>query len=70
MNNDTNATCIDLYQPLKRLSMICSYKLRNFNYCRKCKVTKSPQWRGGPSGFRTLCNRCGLKYARNKLYKK
>jgi GATA zinc finger len=33
-------------------------------YCRQCGVTESPEWRVGPEGRRTLCNACGLQYAR------
>jgi hypothetical protein len=71
MNNNMNDDMIndneidsELYQPLYMLSMVCSYKLSTFKYCYKCNITETPAWRRGPSGLRTLCNRCGLKYAR------
>ncbi|KAI8869349.1 GATA-domain-containing protein [Ramicandelaber brevisporus] len=32
--------------------------------CRKCGATDTPEWRRGPEGSRTLCNACGLQYAK------
>ncbi|PCD26858.1 hypothetical protein AU210_013278 [Fusarium oxysporum f. sp. radicis-cucumerinum] len=34
--------------------------------CEFCHVTKTPKWRSGPSGRRTLCNVCGLLYAKRE----
>ncbi|KAF8605817.1 hypothetical protein BDV93DRAFT_604844 [Ceratobasidium sp. AG-I] len=36
--------------------------------CASCQATSTPEWRRGPLGPRTLCNACGLVYA--KLMKK
>lgn len=36
--------------------------------CEGCGATSTPEWRRGPLGPRTLCNACGLVYA--KLLKK
>ncbi|OAX41044.1 hypothetical protein K503DRAFT_713418 [Rhizopogon vinicolor AM-OR11-026] len=36
--------------------------------CLGCSATSTPEWRRGPLGPRTLCNACGLVYA--KLLKK
>ncbi|KAJ8694767.1 hypothetical protein PTI98_007417 [Pleurotus ostreatus] len=36
--------------------------------CLGCKATSTPEWRRGPMGPRTLCNACGLVYA--KMIKK
>ncbi|KAI6124851.1 hypothetical protein EV401DRAFT_1147009 [Pisolithus croceorrhizus] len=36
--------------------------------CLGCQATSTPEWRRGPLGPRTLCNACGLVYA--KLLKK
>ncbi|KAK4758706.1 hypothetical protein SAY87_020007 [Trapa incisa] len=30
--------------------------------CVECHTTKTPMWRGGPAGPRSLCNACGIKY--------
>ncbi|CAE6451677.1 unnamed protein product [Rhizoctonia solani] len=34
--------------------------------CTMCKRTDSPQWRKGPDGSNTLCNSCGLQWARTQ----
>ncbi|CAE6474100.1 unnamed protein product [Rhizoctonia solani] len=34
--------------------------------CSMCKRTDSPQWRKGPIGPNTLCNSCGLQWARTQ----
>jgi len=33
--------------------------------CESCGTTDSPEWRRGPSGHRSLCNKCGLRYYRS-----
>ncbi|KAI3919210.1 hypothetical protein MKX01_029231 [Papaver californicum] len=35
--------------------------------CLHCEITKTPQWREGPMGPRTLCNACGVCYNRGRL---
>ncbi|CAI0648748.1 unnamed protein product [Colletotrichum noveboracense] len=35
-------------------------------YCHKCRRTDTPQWRLGPDGPMTLCNVCGLMYAKRR----
>jgi len=39
--------------------------------CLGCAATSTPEWRRGPMGPRTLCNACGLVYAKmiKKRYK-
>ncbi|GAM23173.1 hypothetical protein SAMD00019534_063480 [Acytostelium subglobosum LB1] len=32
--------------------------------CYKCKTTTTPEWRKGPDGPATLCNACGLSFAK------
>jgi hypothetical protein len=34
--------------------------------CESCQTSHSPEWRRGPSGHRTLCNACGLRYSRSR----
>ncbi len=35
--------------------------------CQACGVIESPLWRKGPSGKRTLCNSCGIKWNSGQL---
>ncbi|KAF4767493.1 hypothetical protein HAV15_009597 [Penicillium sp. str.  len=32
--------------------------------CHSCNRSETPEWRRGPDGSRTLCNACGLHYAK------
>jgi len=32
--------------------------------CEHCQTGQTPEWRTGPNGPKTLCNRCGLRYAK------
>lgn len=34
--------------------------------CPYCDTTKAPEWRLGPLGRNTLCNRCGLRWKKSK----
>lgn len=36
--------------------------------CTHCQITKTPQWREGPNGPKTLCNACGVRYRSGRLY--
>ncbi|KAM7278031.1 hypothetical protein ACFE04_005165 [Oxalis oulophora] len=35
--------------------------------CTHCETTKTPQWREGPMGPKTLCNACGVRYRSGRL---
>ncbi|EGC38925.1 hypothetical protein DICPUDRAFT_96721 [Dictyostelium purpureum] len=35
-------------------------------YCHNCGTKNTPEWRRGPSGPATLCNACGLAYAKKQ----
>jgi hypothetical protein len=32
--------------------------------CSNCGITETPEWRRGPDGQRSLCNACGLHFAK------
>ncbi|KAL6505056.1 hypothetical protein OROGR_024873 [Orobanche gracilis] len=34
--------------------------------CSGCQTTRTPLWRGGPAGPKSLCNACGIKYNKNR----
>ncbi|KAK1570723.1 hypothetical protein Q3G72_006244 [Acer saccharum] len=36
--------------------------------CLHCEITKTPQWRAGPLGPKTLCNACGVRYKSGRLF--
>ncbi|XP_059654074.1 GATA transcription factor 5-like [Cornus florida] len=36
--------------------------------CSHCLVQKTPQWRTGPLGPKTLCNACGVRYKSGRLF--
>ncbi|XP_062109045.1 GATA transcription factor 1 isoform X2 [Humulus lupulus] len=35
--------------------------------CQHCGAEKTPQWRAGPYGPKTLCNACGVRYKSGRL---
>ncbi|KAH9288171.1 hypothetical protein KI387_032288 [Taxus chinensis] len=35
--------------------------------CMHCSIKKTPQWRDGPMGPKTLCNACGVRYRSGRL---
>nr|KYP71287.1 GATA transcription factor 16 [Cajanus cajan] len=40
--------------------------LQSKKCCADCKTTKTPLWRGGPAGPKTLCNACGIRYRKKR----
>ncbi|MCD7472691.1 hypothetical protein HAX54_014019 [Datura stramonium] len=34
--------------------------------CSGCHTTRTPLWRSGPSGPKSLCNACGIKYNKKR----
>ncbi|KAE8721259.1 GATA transcription factor 4 [Hibiscus syriacus] len=38
-----------------------------FRRCTHCASEKTPQWRTGPLGPKTLCNACGVRYKSGRL---
>ena len=36
--------------------------------CSHCQVQKTPQWRTGPLGAKTLCNACGVRFKAGRLF--
>ncbi|KAJ4298946.1 white collar 2 type of transcription factor [Kalmusia sp. IMI 367209] len=38
--------------------------------CTSCNTVDSPEWRRGPTGPKTLCNACGLRWSKEKKKKR
>ncbi|XP_074564460.1 uncharacterized protein LOC141820986 [Curcuma longa] len=36
--------------------------------CTHCGTQRTPQWRAGPTGPKTLCNACGVRYKTGRLF--
>lgn len=51
----------DMSPPRKRAKL---KRMNPFTGCVRCGVDDSPRWRRGPAGPLTLCNVCGLLYAK------
>ncbi|KAJ1954145.1 hypothetical protein IWQ62_005829 [Dispira parvispora] len=51
----------------KKIHMEAKKRIRSMQgplMCHSCGCTETPEWRKGPKGPRTLCNACGLVYAK------
>ena len=50
----------------KFLSAAANYHQRRplRHSCQKCRTTQTPKWRKGPDGHKSLCNVCGLMFAK------
>ncbi|WOK98991.1 hypothetical protein Cni_G07703 [Canna indica] len=45
----------------------CTVVERGVRRCTHCASDKTPQWRTGPLGPKTLCNACGVRYKSGRL---
>nr|QFU85224.1 GATA4 [Diospyros kaki] len=64
------ATDLDLKPPAKRQKKRPSGETVGDaaqRRCTHCQVQKTPQWRRGPLGPKTLCNACGVRYKSGRL---
>ncbi|KAI3990156.1 hypothetical protein MKX01_029134 [Papaver californicum] len=43
-----------------------SEELVNEKRCSDCQTTKTPLWRGGPAGPKSLCNACGIRQRKKR----
>ncbi|XP_047324621.1 GATA transcription factor 8-like [Impatiens glandulifera] len=59
IKNSTSSTVVVLNQPSFNQSI---------RKCMHCEITKTPQWRAGPMGPKTLCNACGVRYKSGRLF--
>src|SRR5262249_5014044 len=60
---DPGGTAVQpLIYPLARRVSKAVSRARAALFCRQCGIRETPQWRKGPAGPRTLCNKCGIRY--------
>ncbi|KAH0651787.1 hypothetical protein KY284_031699 [Solanum tuberosum] len=62
--NTTNNACIKLkLGDQKQQPIHTDYSSNNIpiRVCTDCNTTKTPLWRGGPKGPKSLCNACGIR---------
>ncbi|ORY93613.1 hypothetical protein BCR43DRAFT_497238 [Syncephalastrum racemosum] len=57
-NDDTMSSLRRLRQRKRRKRTVFQGR------CHSCNISETPEWRRGPDGARTLCNACGLHYAK------
>ncbi|KAI9319788.1 hypothetical protein BX666DRAFT_1916371 [Dichotomocladium elegans] len=73
-NNDTNVPHTSnqetLLVALKSAMAAMTTENIEARVCVKCHTHSSPEWRKGPSGSKTLCNACGLRFSRSLAKKK
>lgn len=51
----------------RKISQLFGVKQNPFKKCTHCENTRTPQWREGPMGPKTLCNACGVRYRIGRL---
>ncbi|GMP69006.1 hypothetical protein CsSME_00028410 [Camellia sinensis var. sinensis] len=59
---------IKLSLPLGPVEMNQNPTSQAVRKCMHCEITKTPQWRAGPMGPKTLCNACGVRYKSGRLF--
>lgn len=58
---------LSLPRQQQQLPMIGSSGSSIGRRCLHCQADKTPQWRAGPMGPKTLCNACGVRYKSGRL---
>ncbi|KAH6799751.1 hypothetical protein C2S51_036235 [Perilla frutescens var. frutescens] len=61
---------MDLKQETNLQQQLSAEKTTNLRsspkICSDCYTTRTPLWRGGPHGPKSLCNACGIKYNKKR----
>lgn len=55
-------------KPKKNSAVEGSGRVQPSRRCSHCGVQKTPQWRAGPLGAKTLCNACGVRFKSGRLF--
>ncbi|KAK9140748.1 hypothetical protein Scep_010429 [Stephania cephalantha] len=57
------------FQPFKNRALTTSSltEVLEVRKCTHCSAEKTPQWRAGPMGPKTLCNACGVRFKSGRL---
>lgn len=53
---------------IKENATVAQTQAQAVRKCLHCEITKTPQWRAGPMGPKTLCNACGVRYKSGRLF--
>lgn len=64
-------SCPPLMKKKKKYPPLASIDINEGGAVRKCMhcgIQKTPQWRAGPRGPKTLCNACGVRYKSGRLF--
>ncbi|KAI3696953.1 hypothetical protein L6452_29608 [Arctium lappa] len=59
---------IPLQKERKKRRNLYQQPVNEVKKCSHCEITKTPQWREGPMGPKTLCNACGVRYRSGRLF--
>ncbi|GAA0138597.1 zinc finger transcription factor [Lithospermum erythrorhizon] len=60
--------CPEELYPMRKKETTLHKQSASTKKCTHCQVTKTPQWREGPLGVKTLCNACGVHYRSGRLF--
>ncbi|KAJ0817495.1 putative transcription factor C2C2-GATA family [Helianthus annuus] len=64
----TSLLLIPLQNKKKKRRIFLEHDVNETKKCTHCEITKTPQWREGPMGLKTLCNACGVRYRSGRLF--
>ncbi|KAF8411724.1 hypothetical protein HHK36_004282 [Tetracentron sinense] len=56
-----------VWRPLQENENPGKFYYNQIRRCGHCNAEKTPQWRMGPMGPKTLCNACGVRYKSGRL---
>jgi hypothetical protein len=61
---------VNIAIPTERSEKANRSGVTNVYACAECNTLDSPEWQSGPLGHKTLCNACGLRWAKREKRKK